>query len=91
MSARSWRSERRRGARTSIESERAEPAREPLRRFVAERAVRPLAVVVLPPDLDDLARSTLLSPREFANALAMLELRGELVINDGAMVSLQAS
>jgi hypothetical protein len=36
-----------------IESRRAEPARDALRRFVAERTVRALAVVVLAPGLDD--------------------------------------
>lgn len=39
-------------------------------------------------DIEDLARSTLLPPREFANALATLELNGQLVINDGGTVSL---
>ena len=39
-------------------------------------------------DIEDLASSTLLPPREFANALAMLELRGQVMITDGGMVSL---
>ena len=39
-------------------------------------------------DIEDLARSTLLAPRELANALAMLELKGQLVISDGSIVSL---
>lgn len=38
-------------------------------------------------DIEDLARSSLLAPRDFANALAMLELRGQLVITEGATVS----
>jgi DNA processing protein len=42
-------------------------------------------------DIEDLARSTSLAPRDFANALVMLELRGQLVITDGATVSLGAS
>jgi DNA processing protein len=42
-------------------------------------------------DIEDLGRSTMLAPREFANALAMLELRGQLVITDGATVSLVGS
>jgi DNA processing protein len=42
-------------------------------------------------DLEDLARSTSLAPRDFANALVMLELRGQLVITDGATVSLGSS
>ena len=47
------RCERRRGARTCIESGRAEPAREALGRLVVERAVRPLAVAVLTPRPDE--------------------------------------
>ena len=39
-------------------------------------------------DIEDLARSTSLPPREFANALAMLELQGRVVITDGATVSI---
>jgi len=42
-------------------------------------------------DIEDLARSTSLAPRDFANALVMLELRGQLVITDGATVSLGSS
>jgi hypothetical protein len=51
------RSERRRGVRTIIASERAELVRELLRRLVAERTVWPLAVVVLPPGLVTCAAS----------------------------------
>jgi DNA processing protein len=39
-------------------------------------------------DVEDLARSTTLAPRDFANALAMLELNGQLLITDGGSVSL---
>jgi DNA processing protein len=39
-------------------------------------------------DVEDLARSTRLSPREFANVLAMLELQGRVVVTDGATVSM---
>jgi DNA processing protein len=42
-------------------------------------------------DIEDLARSTSLAPRDFANALVMLELHGQLVITDGATVSLGSS
>jgi DNA processing protein len=42
-------------------------------------------------DIEDLARSTSLAPRDFANALVMLELEGQLVITDGATVSLGTS
>ena len=41
-------------------------------------------------DMEDLARSTSLAPRDLANALVMLELQGQLVITDGATVSLGA-
>lgn len=41
-------------------------------------------------DIEDLARSSLLPPREFANVLAMLELQGRVVITDGATVALTA-
>lgn len=39
-------------------------------------------------DVEDLARSTNLSPREFATALSSLELAGRLVLNPGGHVSL---
>jgi DNA processing protein len=39
-------------------------------------------------DIEDLARSTSLAPREFTNALAMLELTGKLAISDGGTISL---
>jgi len=39
-------------------------------------------------DLEDLAESTKLAPRDFANALALLELSGKLQITDGGVVSL---
>lgn len=39
-------------------------------------------------DIEELARSAGLSPRDLANTLAMLELTGHLVITDGATVSL---
>jgi DNA processing protein len=39
-------------------------------------------------DMEDLARSTSLSPREFATALSTLELTGRLVLNPGGTISL---
>ena len=39
-------------------------------------------------DVEDLARSTSLSPREFATALSTLELTGRLVLNPGGTISL---
>ncbi len=39
-------------------------------------------------DVEDLARSTRLAPREFAMALASLELRGELLVGAGGSVEL---
>ena len=39
-------------------------------------------------ELEDLARSTKLPPRDFANALALLEISGKLRITDGGVVSL---
>lgn len=41
-------------------------------------------------DVEDLARSTRLTPREFATALALLELRGELLVGAGGCVELPA-
>ena len=42
-------------------------------------------------DIDEIAKSAALAPRDLANALAMLELTGQLVITDGATVSLASS
>jgi DNA processing protein len=46
------------------------------------------AVMAGASELEDLARSTRLSPREFATALSTLELAGQLLVTPGGNVSL---
>jgi DNA processing protein len=62
-----------------------ESSDDPVRKRILE-AVRSGAT-----DVEDLARSTQLTPREFAHALSLLELNGMLHITDGGHVALAAN